>query len=612
MFYPQQEQPARSKIYVQNWKGLNRNLRTSDGEFAQMENMTGDRYPVLSPRKKRNFVCNKSNLRGIAVKTGKLVYVDGGNIYYDDQQTSLTLEYANNWTDEEKQVQIVSMGAYLIFFPRKDTASAKYLNTADLDDYGPLSKGPIGVRTATSGDITYEICDQEGNVYTGATVSGTSPASPENGSLWLDTSGENLALKKYDAGITLWVTIPQTYVKISANNIGGTADGTELYFSAGDTVKLELDDAPLGKNDIINEYNTIEKIEQGYIVVTGILEQKVTQTSGLITYGNVVPKMDFVVEAGNRLWGCRYGMDGDKMINEIYACALGDFRNWNKFQGLSTDSYTASRGSDGPWTGAITYAGRPTFFKENCIETVYPSTTGAHQITVTNCRGCQASSPGNSLAIVNEILYYYTGREVVAYDGSYPVSVSDALGSDMFDASCAGALGNKYYICRKNSNYPTSGRPTEILCYDTKTGLWHREDESDAIQFAGDMHSLYFRNTDGQIWQVEAGDGASESDLYWMVETGDIGLTTPNNKYISRLNIRLALEKGAWVDIYVMYDSNKQLEFQAHLQDGNYLRSTVIPIRPRRCDHMRIHIKGYGDCKIYSIAKQYEEGSDIR
>ena len=36
-----------------------------------------------------------------------------------------------------------------------------------------------------------------------------------------------------------------------------------------------------------------------------------------------------------------------------------------------------------------------------------------------------------------------------------------------------------------------------------------------------------------------------------------------------------------------------------------------LPIIPRRCDHMRIKIAGKGSCRIFSITKTIEEGSDV-
>ena len=50
---------------------------------------------------------------------------------------------------------------------------------------------------------------------------------------------------------------------------------------------------------------------------------------------------------------------------------LGDFRNWQCFMGLSTDSYYGNLGTDGKFTGAITHMGYPLFFKENCLHKVY-------------------------------------------------------------------------------------------------------------------------------------------------------------------------------------------------------------------------------------------------
>ena len=102
-----------------------------------------------------------------------------------------------------------------------------------------------------------------------------------------------------------------------------------------------------------------------YIVVIGILDT--TQTiSNSITIERRMPSMDFVTESENRLWGCRYGTaNNGEVVNEIYSSKLGDFKNWNCFMGLSTDSYVASCGTDGQFTGAITHLGYPLFFKEN-------------------------------------------------------------------------------------------------------------------------------------------------------------------------------------------------------------------------------------------------------
>ena len=136
--------------------------------------------------------------------------------------------------------------------------------------------------------------------------------------------------------------------------------------------------------------------------------------------------MDFVTECQNRLWGCYYGIRDGETVNEIFCCKLGDFKNWECYMGISTDSYRASVGTDGVWTGAVTYLGYPMFFKENFLHKVYVSATGAHQITSTALDGVQKGS-ADSLAIVADTLIYKTRTGIAQFDGSMPVPISDAF-----------------------------------------------------------------------------------------------------------------------------------------------------------------------------------------
>lgn len=597
MFYPQQEVPAKSQLFTQEWMGYNHNLRISDGEFFDMENMTGDEYPVLAPRKARKKIkTGDAPVRGMLVRDGHLLTVVGTSLYVDGDAAVSGFSLPSGEASEtfpgygpECPCQMVSMGAYVVFFPDKKYFNLlEYLDTSrpteEVGDKGSLD-AYVNISPTSNNTVTYEMCRRDGTVYTG--VSSSAPESPTEGALWLDGS----TLKTWSSGV--WSEIPQVYIKISYPGIGGSFsqyDGVGLsinYFSFSDGFKLP-------------ESATIEAVENGFLVVPGIITGTHVQTGGQLYIDRRAPDLDYVVECGNRLWGCRYGyvfdhqLGASKVVNEIYASALGDFKNWNQFRGLSTDSYAASRGSQGPWTGAVAYQGRPIFFKAGCMETVYPSETGAHQIVTSDCRGCL---PG-SLAVVDEVLYYCTGREVVAFDGSYPRTVSKALGALSEAEACAGSLGHKYYLYLRSRG---------LLVLDTATGLWHREDDPVANYFAGDGMSLYF-SAGADIWQPE---GGGEEDFSWYAETGDIGLGEPGTKYISRLVLRFRLEVGAWVDVLVSYDSTGIWEHKGHLRGGCFLRSAALPIIPRRCDHMRIRIEGSGMVRIYSLGKQYEEGSDV-
>ena len=125
-----------------------------------------------------------------------------------------------------------------------------------------------------------------------------------------------------------------------------------------------------------------------------MLDQSFTQTDGTVTVARTAPKLDYVTECGNRLWGCRYGLAGGRAVNEIYACALGDFTNWNKFQGLATDSYAAQRGSDGPWTGAATHLGAPCFSRRTVWKRCTPPPPGPIKLWSPAAGGFRPGAPG--------------------------------------------------------------------------------------------------------------------------------------------------------------------------------------------------------------------------
>ena len=418
---------------AEEFRGYNHNLRIGSGEFYDMKNLTSDSYPVLSPRKARGVYAKPASPNGLIAKE-KLGYVDGRNFIYGESTVPMGLSTAA----EDNPKRLVSMGAYVIIFPDK-----KWLNTEDLSQYGEIEAS-----FTSSGNVHFSLCSIDGGEISGVSVSETAPAEPKDLQYWLDTSGKPNALKRYTASTKTWVTISSTYVKISADGIG-------TGFSQYDGVSITGVTVP-GLEDL-NGNHTIWSKGNDWITVVGLLGETAIQ-AGAVSVSRKIPNMDFVIESENRLWGCRYGVAvNGQTVNEIYACKLGDFRNWNDFRGLSTDSYVASCGTDGAFTGAAAHLGYPLFFKENCVHKIYGSMPSQYQIQTTALRGVQAGC-GNSLAIVNETLFYKSRNGVCAFDGSFPVEVSAALGTERYGNAVAAGHGNKYYIsmesvlCRKNMN----------------------------------------------------------------------------------------------------------------------------------------------------------------
>lgn len=595
MKYPTLPTMNSSREMMDTFKGYNHNLLIGENEFFDMKNMTSDHYPLLAPRGKRGVYASPESAQGLISKD-TLCYVDGEDFIMDGYPIAMGLSTAA----EDCPKKLISMGAYVIILPDK-----KYINTADITDFGNIE-----AEFVSSNPVSFTLCKLDGSEYIVEYRQPDEPSEPANMALWIDTSSTPHSLRQWSDTSGMWVSIATCYVKIASAGIGRAFEKYDGITISG-LKDTELHDADTGETIDPRDMAALDGAaivwDKGddFIVVVGMLD--VTRTiSNAVTISRKMPNLDFVVESDNRLWGCRYGIsaDGD-VVNELYASKLGDFKNWNCFMGLSTDSYVVSLGSDGLFTGAITHLGYPLFFKENCIHKVYGNYPANFQVQTTTLRGVQRGCE-KSMAIVNEVLYYKARHAVCAYDGSLPVEISASLGNETYSAAVAGAHGNKYYI----SMADTAGK-YHLFVYDTAKGLWHKEDDLHAECFCSCREELYcIEHKSGKIMTM-LGSGTQDTvKLAWMVQTGIIGTSSPDMKYISRLLVRLSLEIGARVRIYAQYDSVGAWEHLGTVSGMN-LRTIQLPIRPRRCDHFRLRIEGEGDARIYSITKTIERGSDI-
>jgi len=110
-------------------------------------------------------------------------------------------------------------------------------------------------------------------------------------------------------------------------------------------------------------------------------------------------------------------------------------------------------------------------------------------------------------------------------------------------------------------------------------------------------------------------DGATaEEEVAWEAVSGMLYYEYPENKRASRYNIRLKIDRGAALAVYVQYDSDGVWRCAGSLSaagDGG-TDSYLFPVRPHRCDHLQLKLCGRGAVRIYSIARILEVGSDYR
>lgn len=573
--------PQVTQQMLREFRGYNKALEIAEGEWSAEQNLTAEHYPVFSTRGKRSYGAAIAEPGGIITKDA-MAWVDGHSLCYGGEKIAdLVL------TGGEKQ--LISMGAYLLIWPDK-----VWFNTAWDGDVDEPRWGYMEQTNETATPVTAYLCRADGGEYGDITEGAEAPNKPADGQLWMDISGKTPALKQWVESSASWISIATVYVRLEATGIG-------VGLRQWDGVSIE---GLTGELAALNGAHVLQAVEADAVTVIGIFSGDDNVEQGTVTVRRSVPEMDFVTECDNRIWGCKYGLVDGKVVNEIYASKLGDFKNWNCYQGLSTDSYAASRGSDGVFTGAITHLGHPLFFKEECIEKVYPSATGAHQIVTTEGRGVQKGCH-RSLQVVDETLYYKSRKDICAYTGALPVSVSRALGDTAYSDARAGSVGQKYYISMQDAQ-----ERWHLLCYDTAKGIWHREDDTKAMMFT---------TKDGELWWIDetlgrlvsaaedAGD-AAEGTFDWYAESGNIGLAVVEQKYLARFVIRAELDEGARVRLYLQYDDGEWKSWGEYSRAG--MHSFVIPVAARRCDHAKLRIEGSGGCRIYSISKLLEKGSD--
>lgn len=587
MLFPALSEQTQTRISTETFVGYDHRQRILPGSWYEETNLTAAHYPLFSQRRERGFIKALEQPLGMLAKDA-LMYIDGSTVYYND----LPVSGIRLSTDADMlPKQLVSMGAYAVIFPDK-----VYINTADLSDCGSLENrydaGSLGV--------SLTMCRIDGSEYDldAATIAPESPKDPANGDLWIDNSSDTHQLRQYSAAAATWVDILTVYVKIAAK-------GIHNGFSVDDGVSISGISEENEQLKALNGDHIIKAIGDNYIVIVGMLDKVHSQSGGLVVTREC-PDMDYVTESNNRIWGCKYGYVDGKTLNEIYACKLGDPKNWRSYAGLSTDSYAVSVGTDGKFTGAITHLGYPLFFKENCIHKIYGSMPSNYQMVNTSCRGVQDGS-WRSLCVVNETLYYLSRTDVCAYDGSLPVGVSDAFGGEKYFDGVAGSDGSEYYLSVRDDNGACS-----LFVLDTERGIWHRQDDTKALCFANVRGDLRFIDANsGQMVSVKGHAGEAEGDFEWSAISGILQYEYPHSLYLNRLSLRVKLGEGADLNIALEYDSEGGWVDMGSYSGNEMMRTVSIPVIPRRCDHIRMRLSGHGDIKIYSINRYLEGGSDV-
>lgn len=602
--------------------GLNESYACGEAEFTAMENFSSRGYPALQTRTPRRVLRAMAQCNGMYHLNGMLL-CDGKNLRYQPDGTAAAEETVLENAVENSRKIMIGMGTRVLIWPDAvsfDTASGKLEH--------------LRAAWEQSQSVTIAPCDAGGATYTVSDVGVKEPESPTDGQLFLKQNSTTSkwayvnVLERFDTVSGKWTELLVNNVKLELPGLG------EAGFRKGDNITLsglpDVVETTLAKG--LNGEVHIEQMDGDSIVLTGTPQTESTryygsfsvtaektlwtsldgaehsETAGAaLSAERRVPKLEYVTENANRVWGC------NSEENVIYSCKLGDPTNWYAYNGIASDSYAVNVGSDGPFTGAATCMGYVLFFKENCLHKLYGSRPADYQLVSVKCRGV-ARQASRSLCVLAEVLYYLSPDGVMAWDGSLPTKISGGLDNSWLmnvRGAVGGVLDTRYYL-----HLTVPGRnETRLLVYDTERGLWHEEDTAAEEHASGwEMCStgrqLY--QWDGKtLWATEpdreedrdtdAAKAGLETKVRFDAVTGDIGLRTPADKYLSRVTLRVDALEYSVVKVQVSCDGGAWETLGEAAVLNKYTRVN-LPFYPERHDTMRLRLSGTGQIAVRSIA----------
>ena len=545
---------ANTRQLLRAFGGLNETYGCSEAEYSAGVNFSTRDFPALSTRTPRRRLRALTGLNGMYHLNGLLTVCGRDVVYTPDDAAAPAVTKLDAVTDGRKA--LVGIGTKILIFPDKlafDTA-----------DGSVAALGALW--TAAGKSVTFAPCDAAGKTYQVEAFGREEPAEPADGQLFLKVEDADhpwrydSTLEMYSKNSGSWTAIPLEYCRITAAGLGKlfrqwdtvTVQGAAAE-AAGQSPELNGDQIVY---DVGEDWLRVRCTPQGaYFYGTLVQNAAAAQWQSMdgkqhrsveaaqtVSMERRVPELDFVTECDNRVWGC------NSRENVIYGCKLGDPTNWFSYRGV-------------------------------------------------------AKNAARSLCVLNETLYYLSPDGVMAWDGSLPTKVSGALDAAKLSnvqSAVGGALDGRYYL-------HISREDARLLVYDTEKGLWSEEDvcSCDMTSTGGQLYLW-----DGQaLWAADptrepdwqTTDGV-ETDIPFELVTGDVGLDGTEQRYLSRLTLRLDAECTSTVEVAVSYDGGAW-ETVASLAAQGSRRSYDLPFVPRRCGSLRLRLRGKGQITLRGLVR---------
>lgn len=246
------------------------------------------------------------------------------------------------------------------------------------------------------------------------------------------------------------------------------ADGAGAHFRTGDAVTLS------GFGDVRNNGTYILRgIDGARLRFDPDTFVRAGAVNG-VTITRRVPDAQHACSYGNRLWACAH--------DSVWCTKLGDPLSWFWYEAdengaVATAAWSVDAGAPGNFSGCAATGSGVVFVKPGGLWRLYGTRPTNFQLVASAALGAEQNS-GRSLVTAAETLYYLSPVGAARTAGGRPVRIGDALGRTLTHG-VAGTDGTRWYLSARDER-----SVRHLFVYDTRSGLWSREDDFDARGFA--------------------------------------------------------------------------------------------------------------------------------
>lgn len=584
--------------FYTSFGGVNAQKGAKDGEISDILNMTSDNYPILSSRKPRKILDTYNNNKGFICYGDTIAYISEGvgkDIFHFGENNKDLTSGGNR--------EMIIMSNRILIFPDKKVYNVQSNTLESLETttgsitvtfprYGELYGSQAECNTIKNTSIDFTNYFSVGDAIT---ISGSGLGNNAKTSVVREVTATELRFYEYAFELNVGsytfavsgglqaggYTFKRKDDYVNFVVVGTVPNATKLTCTAENTPTITATPALPTGTTITASLGT----DASYTLLT-FTEVSADTTVQNVTLSRTLPDMDYMFVCNNRLWGCK--------DDSIYASKLGDPKNFNVFDGLSTDSWSVDTGTNGDFTGACEYLGYPMFFKEQGIFKVYGDYPSQYSISKNMLTGVKDGC-GKTLASAGNTLFYVSPKGVMAYTGGVPTIISKELNKN-FSNGVAGTDGEKYYLSTD-----------KIYIYDTyRQGWWIENGQASQFSLGDRLYAnLLVSNTVifTALTDLNSLIGTEESSVSWLIEFADFLVNTPKNKEVYRVEIMSdtsQLGDNDTATVYYTNDGTNWTTWGTLTKDDKH--SDIVRIVPQRSKYFGIKIAGTGLIDIYNIA----------